>query len=56
VVSEPGGAPAADVVVTYRPTYSHERGQPWKPGIETVVTEESGRFAFDALLRGAATG
>jgi hypothetical protein len=52
VVSEPGGGAAADVVVTYRPAYGHERGQPFKPGIETAVTDESGRFSFESVPRG----
>jgi hypothetical protein len=45
-VLEAGGQPAADVVVTYWPAHAIGPWQPFRSGLETVVTDQSGHFSF----------
>jgi hypothetical protein len=52
VVVESGGGPAADAIVTYRPVHASEPWQPFMPGLETVVTDDTGQFSFEAVPRG----
>jgi hypothetical protein len=47
VVLEPGGGPAADTIVIYRPDPSLV-GDP-DQGMDTAVTDDSGRFSFEAV-------
>jgi hypothetical protein len=50
-VVESGGGPAADAIVTYRPAHASEPWQPFMPGLETLVTDETGQFSFSDVPR-----